>query len=120
MGDGLRILGESTFAVGAMETSHIGFNHPRRGRVPVAKMQISEGQSSRHWAGSFGRRERSVVQISRADRIAVNHPVVLSANSVHTKKKPWELLITTPPFEWRMIMAAPINPPNSMMMYPQI
>jgi len=50
----------------------------------------------------------------------VNHPVVLSANSVQTKKKPWVLLITTPPFEWRMIMAAPINPPNSMMLYPQI
>jgi len=49
----------------------------------------------------------------------VNHPVVLSANSVQTKKKPRELLIT-PAFEWRMIMAAPISPPNSMMMYPQI
>jgi len=45
----------------------------------------------------------------------VNHPVVLSANSVHTKKKPPELLIT-PAFEWMMIMPAPIRPPKSMMM----
>jgi len=44
----------------------------------------------------------------RADRIAVNHPVVLTANSVQTKKKPPELLIT-PPFEWAMIIAAPIS-----------
>ncbi len=42
----------------------------------------------------------------QADRIAVNHPVVLSANRVQTKKKPPELLIT-PAFECAMIMAAP-------------
>src|SRR6266853_161267 len=77
------------------------------------------GAPRRHWAVSVGRRERSVVQRPRADRIAVNHPVVLSANSVQTKKKPPELL-TTPPFEWAMIMAAPISPPRSLMMYPQI
>ena len=49
----------------------------------------------------------------------MNHPVVLSANRVQTKKKPPELL-TTPPLEWMMIMPAPISPPRSMMMYPQI
>jgi len=42
----------------------------------------------------------------RGDRIAVNHPVVLSANSVQTKKKPPDLL-TTPPLVWTMIMPAP-------------
>src|SRR4029077_12055379 len=61
---------------------------------------------SRHRGG------RSVVQMPRADKIAVNHPVVLTANSVQTKKKPPELP-TTPPLEWTMIMAAPISPPRS-------
>ena len=48
----------------------------------------------------------------------VTHPVVLSANSVQTKKKPPDLP-TTNPLEWTMIIPTPISPPNSMMTYPQ-
>jgi hypothetical protein len=48
-------------------------------------------------AGTIARRARIVVQMACAERIIVNHPVVLSANSVQAKKKPPELL-TTPSF----------------------
>src|SRR4051812_49391544 len=65
-------------------------------------------------SGALDRRCLRAVQIARADRIAVSHPVVLSANSVQTKKNPPFLLITQA-FEWRTIIAAPINPPKSMM-----
>jgi len=43
------------------------------------------------WAA---RRERTVVQSPRADRIIVTQPVVLSANKVQTKKKPPDLPTT--------------------------
>ena len=51
---------------------------------------------------------------ARADRIAVNHPNMLSMNRIQTAKKP-PVLVTTIPGECKTIMPAPIMPPKSMM-----
>src|SRR5256885_10566456 len=88
---------------------------PHEPRCALTKVTLAE--LSAQLAGLPERLARNVSHNPRAERIAVNQPVALSANIVHTKKKPPDLG-TTVPFECTTIMPAAIRPPSSMMMYP--